>query len=81
MEAAALFVLGRLLGRRCGSICSVQSNRATGERRIDPEAIRVSARAASRAVAILAGWDARRERAGRRYLSASVLTGSDAAVS
>ena len=73
MEAAALFVLGRLLGRRCGSICSVESNRATGERRAVPDAIRQAARAASRAVTILADWDARRERTGRRYVSATLL--------
>ena len=73
MEAAALFVLGRLLRRRCGSICAVQSNRATGERRIDPEAIRRAARAASRAVSILAGWDARRERLGRPHISPALL--------
>lgn len=74
MEAAALFVLGRLLGRRAGSICSVESNRATGERRAVPDGIRLAASAANRAVAILAAWDARRERAGRRYLSASLFT-------
>ena len=73
MEAAALFVLGRLLGRRCGSICSVESNRATGERRAVPDAIRAAARAASRAVTLLAAWDARRERTGRRYVSATLL--------
>jgi uridine phosphorylase len=75
MEAAALFILGTLLGRRCGSICSVESNRATGERRKVPEAIENAIRAANRAIAILHGWDALRSASGRTYLSPSLLSG------
>jgi uridine phosphorylase len=74
MEAASLFILGRLLGLRTGSICSVESNRATGERGQVPDAIRKASHAASRAIAILAGWDAKRTRSGKRYVSASLLT-------
>ena len=73
MEAAALFVLGRLIKRRCASICAVGSNRVTGERRDVPEAVADVARAATRAVEILAGWDALLAAGERRYLSPSLL--------
>jgi uridine phosphorylase len=73
MEAAALFVLGRLIGKRCGSICSVESNRITGERRAVPEGVNQSIVAANRAVTILARWDALRAETGKRVLSESLL--------
>ncbi len=75
MEAAALFVLGTLLKRRCGSICAVGSNRATGERRDLPDAIGNAIRAATRAATILSRWDALRSAAGRAHVSASLLAG------
>ena len=75
MEAAMLFVLGRLLKRRCGSICAVESNRVTGERGEPLEATRRACLAASRAVTILHRWDALRISSGRDYLSASLLAG------
>jgi uridine phosphorylase len=75
MEAAALFVLGSLFKRRCGSICSVESNRTTGERRKVPEAIENAIAAANRAVSILHGWDAMKKAAGRDHLSATLLRG------
>jgi len=75
MEAAALFVLGRLIKRRCGSICSVESNRATGERRAVPDAVLKTALAANRAVTILQRWDAERARTGRSVVSESLLLG------
>ena len=75
MEAAALFVLGSLLKRRCGSICSVESNRITGERRLVPDAVQKTTIAANRAVAILHRWDALRAASGRTVVSESLLTG------
>jgi uridine phosphorylase len=75
MEAAALFILGSLFKRRCGSICAVGSNRATGQRRKVPDAIGNAIRAANRAVTILAGWDALRASTGRTHVSASLLSG------
>ncbi len=73
MEAAALFVLGSLLKRRCGSVCSVESNRATGERRDVSHAIANAIAVANRAVTLLAGWDERLRTSGRRHLSPSLL--------
>jgi uridine phosphorylase len=75
MEAAALFVLGSLLKRRCGSICSVESNRATGERRKVPDAVLQTSLAAARAVTILHRWDTLRAATGRDVVSESLLTG------
>jgi len=73
MEAAALFVIGRLIKRRCGSICAVGSNRVTGERRDVPDAVADVARVANRAVEILAAWDVLLAAKGRRYISPSLL--------
>ncbi len=73
MEAAALFVLGSLLKRRCGSVCSVESNRATGERRDVSYAIRNAIAVGNRAITLLAAWDERLDTSGRRHLSPSLL--------
>ncbi len=73
MEAAALFVIGRLIKRRCGSICAVASNRATAERRSDPAAVGRAAQVANRAVEILCRWDALMAAGNRRYFSPSLL--------
>jgi hypothetical protein len=51
----------------------VGSNRVTGERRDVPEAVADAARAATRAVEILAEWDALLAAGERRYLSPSLL--------
>jgi uridine phosphorylase len=75
MEAAAIFILGKLLARRCGSICSVESNRATGERRTHQGGIDNAIRAANRAVTILAAWDFLRSQTGRTHVSPSLLAG------
>ncbi len=75
MEAAALFILGSLFKSRCGSVCVVGSNRATGERREIPDGIRDAVAVANRAVSILFAWDALRKESNCRYLSASLLTG------
>ena len=73
MEAAALFVIGRLIKRRCASICAVGSNRATGDRRPVPETVAQATRAANRAVEILHGWDAKMATHQRRHLTPGVL--------
>ena len=75
MEAAALFVLGSLFKRRCGSICAVGSNRVSGDRSNDNTGIERAISAANRAIVILSGWDGLRARSGRSQLSASLLAG------
>jgi len=73
MEAATIFTLCQLFGFRGGMICSVGANRATRERADSAESIRRCCRVASRAVAILAGWDARKAAAGKRHFHPGLL--------
>lgn len=67
MEAATIFTLCQLFGFRGGMICSVGANRVTGERIDTADSIKRCARVASRAVVILACWDQRKEKAGKKY--------------
>ena len=69
MEAATLFTLTQLFGFRGGMICAVGANRVTRQRLDDPAAIRRCAAVASRAIVILAGWDARAAAAGKQHLT------------
>lgn len=73
MEAATIFTLCQLFGFRGGMICSVGANRITRQRADSAESIRRCCRVASRAVAILAGWDARKAAAGKRHLHPALL--------
>jgi uridine phosphorylase len=74
MEAATIFTLCQLFGFRGGMICSVGANRITRERADSADSIRRCCRVASRAVAILAGWDARKAAAGKRHFHPGLLT-------
>jgi uridine phosphorylase len=73
MEAATIFTLCQLFGFRGGMICSVGANRITRERADSADSIRRCCRVASRAVAILAGWDARKAAAGKRHFHPGLL--------
>ncbi|ROT97827.1 nucleoside phosphorylase [Histidinibacterium lentulum] len=73
MEAATIFTLCQLFGFRGGMICSVGANRATRQREDSADSIRRCCAVASRAVAILAGWDARKAAAGKAHLYPSLL--------
>jgi uridine phosphorylase len=73
MEAATIFTLCQLFGFRGGMICSVGANRITRQRADSAESIQRCCRVASRAVAILAGWDARKAAAGKRHLHPALL--------
>lgn len=70
MEAATLFTLANLFGLRAGAVCAVVANRddksfATPE--IYEKAEKDTASVAVRAVEILAGWDAEKEAAGKKW--------------
>lgn len=67
MEAATIFTLCQLFGFRGGMICSVGANRVTRERADSADSIRRCTRVASRAVVILAGWDAQKAAAGKAH--------------
>jgi uridine phosphorylase len=68
MEAATIFTLAQLFGLRGGMICSVGANRVTGRRADIADSIERCARVASRAVVLLAGWDAKKKAGGKAYL-------------
>lgn len=74
MEAATIFTLCQLFGFRGGMICSVGANRVTRERADSADSIKRCARVASRAVVILAAWDARKKARGKRYFYPSLAT-------
>ncbi|MFN4273402.1 MAG: nucleoside phosphorylase [Aliihoeflea sp.] len=67
MEAATIFTLCQLFGFRGGMICSVGANRVTRERADSAESIKRCCAVASRAVVILAGWDAKKQQKGKRH--------------
>lgn len=67
MEAATIFTLCQLFGFRGGMICSVGANRVTRERADSADSIKRCCAVASRAVVILAGWDAQKQRSGKRH--------------
>jgi uridine phosphorylase len=74
MEAATIFTLCQLFGFRGGMICSVGANRVTRERADSAESIKRCCAVASRAVVILAGWDAKKERAGKRHFYPAIAS-------
>ncbi|MGO4840651.1 uridine phosphorylase, partial [Rhizobiaceae sp. 2RAB30] len=72
MEAATIFTLAQLFGFRGGMICSVGANRVTRQRADSAESIKRCCAVASRAVVILAGWDARKKAAGKPHFFPSL---------
>lgn len=73
MEAATMFTQAQLFGLRAGMICAVGANRITRERLDSAEAIRNCAAVASRALVILAGWDAAARAAGKHHILPSMM--------
>lgn len=73
MEAATLFVVGRILGLRTGCICVVGSNRIRRERKPSGDGLDNACHAACEAVRILHEWDALKKSQGKRYFSPSLL--------
>ena len=71
MEAAAIFTLANLFGKRAGAVCAVFADRIRDEFGVkgEMEAIRV----ANEAVRILAEWDAIKKRNNKMYFYPSLL--------
>lgn len=71
MEAATIFTLANLFGKRTGAVCAVYADRVRNEFDVkgEEEAIRV----ANEAVHILAEWDEKRERKGKPGFYPSML--------
>lgn len=75
MEAATIFTLCQLFGFRGGMICSVGANRVTRERADSADSIKRCARVATRAVRILAGWDALKAEKGKAHFFPGMVAG------
>ncbi|MFK0166781.1 nucleoside phosphorylase [Rhizobium sp. NPDC090279] len=73
MEAATIFTLAQLFGFRGGMICSVGANRITRKREDSADSIKRCCAVASRAVVILAGWDAKKAEAGKKHFFPTLL--------
>jgi uridine phosphorylase len=65
MEAATIFTMAGLYNLRAGAVCTVVANRITD--RFVYGGIEHAVRAANMAVRILAEWDGRLARAGKRH--------------
>ena len=79
MEAATIFTLAQLFGLRSGMICSVAANRITGKRADYADSMKRCCAVASRAVVILAGWDAKKAATGRKHVFPALLGDSSLA--
>lgn len=72
MEASCLFTLASLFGKRAGAVCTVIANRVTNEFNITDEYQKRAGRVASKAIAILAAWDAKKRKIKKRYTTPPV---------
>ncbi len=73
MEVAPLLTFASIFGKRAGAICFVIANRVTDEFEIRDEWAVRTAKVASRAIVILAGWDKKKEKSGKRFLYPDLL--------
>lgn len=73
MEVAPLLTFASIFGKRAGAICFVIANRVTDEFEIRDEWAVRTAQVASRAVSILAGWDEKKKKSGKRFLYPEIL--------
>ncbi|MEK7544347.1 MAG: uridine phosphorylase [Patescibacteria group bacterium] len=74
MEAATLFTMASLFGKRAGAVCCVVANRVTDEFEINDEMQKRAGLVASRAVAILHEWDKKKTKHAASYLYPSLLS-------
>ena len=73
MEASALLTFSSIFNKRAGVVCVIIANRVTDEFRLTEEFERRTGLVASRAIAILAGWDAAKKKSGKRFLYPGML--------
>ena len=71
MEAATIFTLSSLFGKRAGAVCAVFAQRVTGE--FDVRGEEEAARVANEAVKILSEWDSIKEREGKEVFYPGLL--------
>ena len=68
LEISSLFTFTNIFGKRGGAVCVIIANRVTDEFRVTDEMEKKAGLVASHAVTILAGWDEKKKKAGKRYL-------------
>ena len=73
MEAAILFTMASIFGKRAGAVCVIIANRVTDEFEITDEMQKRAGLVASRAVAILSRWDDRKIKKKKAFLFPSLL--------
>lgn len=73
MEAAALFTMASIFGKRAGAVCCIVANRVTDEFEINDEMQKRAGLVASRAVAILAQWDKVKTQKNKLFLTPSMI--------
>lgn len=74
MEAATLFTMAGIFGKRAGAVCCIVANRVTDEFEINDEMQKRAGLVASRAVAILSLWDHAKTKAKKSHLYPSLLS-------
>ncbi len=73
MEAATLFTIASLFGKRAGAVCCIVANRVTDEFEINDEMQKKAGLIASRAVAILHEWDKIKTQNKKQYFYPSLI--------
>jgi uridine phosphorylase len=73
MEISSLLTFTNIFGKRGGAVCVIIANRVTDEFELTEEMEKRSGLVASRAVSILAGWDEKKMKSGKRSLYPQLL--------
>ena len=73
MEVSSLLTFTNIFGKRGGAVCVIIANRVTDEFEISEEYEKRAGLVASRAISILAGWDAKKKKAGKKFLFPDLL--------
>jgi uridine phosphorylase len=73
MEVSALLTFASIFAKRAGAVCVIIANRVTDEFELSDEFEKRPGLVASRAVSILAGWDALKKKSGKRFLYPGML--------
>ena len=74
MEISSLFTFTNIFGKRGGAVCVIIANRVNDEFEVTEEMEKKAGLVASHAVSILASWDAKKTKAGKKYLYPGILS-------
>lgn len=73
MEAATLFTMASLFGKRAGAVCCIVANRVTDDFEINDEMQKRAGLVASRAIVILSKWDKVKTQNKKQYFYPSLI--------